>query len=270
MALLDINNLGYSYQTQKSETFKLNIENWNIREGEFVSLIGPNGCGKSTLLKIIARLIAPSNGRVKFSGIDILEFPNKEYAKLVAYVSQNTFSFFPFSVYEIVMMGRTPYLGTLGFESSEDRRIVMEALESMEITHLRTKGINEISGGEAQRAYIARALAQKPKLILLDEPNAHLDIEHQISIFKLLRQLNIENQLSVISVSHDLNLVGIFSDEISFMVDGCITLKGKKEEVLTENNIMKIFNVGSKVFYSKENDTASILINPLNKSLEIN
>lgn len=270
MALLDIKNLGYSYESQKSDIFRLNIENWIIGEGEFVSLIGPNGCGKSTLLKIIARLFAPTNGRIKFSGIDISEIPHKEYAKLVAYVSQNTYSFFPFSVYEIVMMGRTPYLGTLGFESNEDRKIVIEALESMEITHLRSKGINEISGGEAQRAYIARALAQKLKLILLDEPNAHLDIEHQISIFELLKQLNKENQLSVISVSHDLNLIGIFSDEISFMVDGSITLKGKKDEVLTENNIREIFNVGSRVFYSKENDTANILINPLNKSLEIN
>ncbi len=270
MSLLEIKNLKYSYNNQKSDIFSLEIDDWKINEGEFVSLLGPNGCGKSTLLKIVSRLIKPINSRIKFSGIDITEIPHKEYAKLVAYVSQNTYSLFPFSVYEIVMMGRTPYLGTLGFESSDDRRIVIDALEAMEITHLRAKGINEISGGEAQRAYIARALAQKPKLILLDEPNAHLDIEHQISIFELLNQLNKDTNLSVISVSHDLNLIGIFSNEIAFMVDGKIILEGKKREVLTQENIKKIFNVDSTVFYANGNNTINILINPLNKSLEIN
>lgn len=270
LALLDIEKLKYSYSNKDSDAFSLEIDEWKVDEGEFVSLLGPNGCGKSTLLKLISRLIEPISGRIKFSGLDIVEFPHKEYAKLVAYVSQNTYSLFPFSVYEIVMMGRTPYLGTLGFESSEDRRIVNDALEAMEITHLKSKGINEISGGEAQRAYIARALAQKPKLILLDEPNAHLDIEHQISIFELLIQLNKDTNLSVISVSHDLNLIGIFSNEIAFMVDGRITLKGKKKEVLTQENIKQIFNVDSTVFYSKEEDTTNILINPLNKNLEIN
>lgn len=266
MSLLEIKNLKYSYDNiSNGPAFNLAVNTWIVNEGEYVSLIGPNGCGKSTLLKLIASLISPAEGRIQFSGIDIGEIPRNEYAKLVAYVPQTTFTLFPFSVYEIVMMGRTPYLGTLGFETAKDREIVNDALEMMEISDLRWKGINEISGGEAQRAFIARALAQKPKLLLLDEPNAHLDIEHQISIYELIIRLKSELNLTAVSVTHDLNLVGIFSDRIAFMESGRISLYGSRKEVLSESNIRRIFNVESSVIFSEGTDRANILINPLNK-----
>lgn len=261
MPLLELNNILFSYNNH----FTLSIDKWEVNKGDFVSLIGPNGCGKSTLLKLIAKLIYPKKGRIKFSGIDLSEIPIKEYAKLVAYVSQNNHSIFPFSVYEIVMMGRTPYLGTLGFEKEEDKLIVMEALEVMGIENLKSKSINEISGGEAQRAFIARALTQKPKLLLLDEPNAHLDIQHQIEIFELLNKLRINQELTIISVSHDLNLVGLFSQNISFMADGKICINGNKKDVLTEENIKKIMNVNSRVLSSTQNDSVNILIKPINQ-----
>ncbi len=266
MSLLELKNLKYSYDNlSKDLSFNLDVNNWIVNEGEFVSLIGPNGCGKSTLLKLIARLIKPANGRIQFSGIDIGEIPRNEYAKLVAYVPQTTFTLFPFSVYEIVMMGRTPYLGALGFESEKGREIVNDSLEMMEISGLKWKGINEISGGEAQRVFIARALAQKPRLLLLDEPNAHLDIEHQISIFELIIRLRSELNLTAISVTHDLNLVGIYSDKVAFMEEGNISLYGSRREVLSESNIRRFFNVESSVIYSEESDRANILINPLNQ-----
>lgn len=261
---LQLQNIKFSYALNQSNQFTLDIDLWEINKGDFVSLIGPNGCGKSTLLKLIARLIIPADGRIKFSGIDISEIPIKEYAKLVAYVPQTNYSIFPFSVYEIVMMGRTPYLGTLGFETNEDKKIVMEALELMGIAELKSKGINEISGGEAQRAFIARAIAQKPKLILLDEPNAHLDIEHQIEIFELLNNLRIKQHLTIISVSHDLNLVGLYSKEISFMMEGKISLKGNKKKVMTKENIKNIFNVDSMILSSDTDDSVNILIKPVN------
>jgi len=263
LALLQLNNVKFSYSNKENDHFILNIDNWDIFKGDFVSLIGPNGCGKSTLLKIIARLLHPSQGRIKYSGIDISEIPLREYAKLVAYVPQSNYSIFPFSVYEIVMMGRTPYLGTLGFETDEDKSIVMEALEIMGIADLKLKGINQISGGEAQRAFIARALAQKPKLILLDEPNAHLDIEHQIEIYELLNKLRLNQDLSIISVSHDLNLIGLYSDNISFMIDGEISIQGKKEDVLTKENIKKILNVDTMIMTSNISNSVNVLIKPV-------
>lgn len=263
LALLQLNNVKFSYSNKENDHFILNIDNWKIFKGDFVSLIGPNGCGKSTLLKIIARLLHPSQGRIKYSGIDISEIPLREYAKLVAYVPQSNYSIFPFSVYEIVMMGRTPYLGTLGFETDEDKSIVMEALEIMGIADLKLKGINQISGGEAQRAFIARALAQKPKLILLDEPNAHLDIEHQIEIYELLNKLRISQDLSIISVSHDLNLIGLYSDNISFMIDGEISIQGTKEDVLTKENIKKILNVDAMIMTSNISNSVNVLIKPV-------
>jgi iron complex transport system ATP-binding protein len=244
----------------------LDIDSWRIEKGDFVSLLGPNGCGKSTLLKLIGRLLNPVVGRIKYSGIDISEIPLKEYAKLISYVPQNNYSIFPFTVYEIVMMGRTPYLGTLGFETAKDKRMVMDALDVMGIVDLKSKSINEISGGEAQRAFIARALAQNPQLILLDEPNAHLDIEHQISIYELLNKLSANHGLTIISVSHDLNLIGLFSQKIAFMINGKISIQGNKKDVLTEENIKKIFNVESTVLFSQEKDVANIFIQPVNKN----
>jgi iron complex transport system ATP-binding protein len=263
VTLLEINELDYSYQSQKLDNFHLSISNWQIDQGEFVSLLGPNGCGKSTTLKIIARLLKIQKGRIKFSGLDIHEIPFREFAKLVAFVPQNTISIFPFSVYEIVMMGRTPYLGLLGFEAEPDKKVVDDVLDLMEISHLKSKGINEISGGEAQRVFIARALAQNPKLILLDEPNAHLDIEHQISIFELIQQFTKEKNISAIIISHDLNLVGIYSDKIALMDGGKIIMNGEKSEVLNESNIKSIFKVDSTINFSKDRSKANILIHPV-------
>lgn len=263
MALLEIRNLLFSYDSRfENKPFSLAIDKWEINEGDFISIIGPNGSGKSTLLKILARILAFKKGIIKLGGVELPEISIKEYAKQVAYVPQSAHSLFSFSVYEIVMMGRTPYLGLMGFENEDDKKIVDEALELMEITHLKNKGINEISGGEAQRVIIARALAQKAKLILLDEPNSHLDIEHQLSIFNLLTTLNKEQNITFVSVSHDLNLVGIYSKDVVFVQNGKITLHGKKHEVLTEENINKVFRITSKVTYSPDLQTANIIVQP--------
>jgi iron complex transport system ATP-binding protein len=264
LAIIEINNLLFDYDDISNvNSFSLTLEKLEINEGFFTSLIGPNGCGKSTVLKLISKIIKPKKGRIKFSGVDISEIPYKEYAKLIAYVPQSTFSYFPFSVYEIVMMGRTPYLGMLSFENSYDKQIVDEAMDRLEISHLKSKGINEISGGEAQRVYIARALAQKPKLVLLDEPNSHLDIEHQIQIFELLTRLKREENLTILSVFHDLNLIGIYSEKILLMNRGELIMSGSTNDVLTEKNIEDIFNVKVKILASKTSNLYNILINPV-------
>ncbi len=263
MSAIAIKDLKFYYSHFQS-SFSLEILNWKIEEGEFVSLIGPNGCGKSTLLRLIVNLLKPNYGEIEIFDKKHHNIKLKDFAKVVAFVPQSNFSVFHFSVYEIVMMGRNPYLNLLGFDNVIDREIVEEALSIMEIEHLKSKGINEISGGEAQRVFIARALAQKAKILLLDEPNAHLDIEHQIQIFNLLKKLNQEKKLTVVSVSHDLNLVGVYSERITIMEQGRIKIDGNSKIVLTENNIKNVFNVESSIFRSEKTASVNILINPIN------
>jgi iron complex transport system ATP-binding protein len=159
-------------------------------------------------------------------------------------------------------MGRTPYLNVMGFENDADKEIVDEALNRMQIDKLKHKGINEISGGEAQRVFIARAIAQKAEIILLDEPNAHLDLEHQVMIFNLLKKLNEEEKITVLTVSHDLNLVGIYSKKVALMNEGNIVMEGEKSEILTKDNIKRIFKIESAVFSSLDSESINVLINP--------
>jgi len=161
------------------------------------------------------------------------------------------------------MMGRTPYLNLMGFECDNDLRIVGEAMEIMQIKNLSKKGINEISGGEAQRVFIARALAQKAEILLLDEPNAHLDLEHQIMIFDLLKKLNEEHNITIVTVSHDLNLVGIYSHKVALMSEGKIIMEGGKHDILNIKNIAEIFKINSEIFTSVDYMSLNVLINPV-------
>ena len=221
-----------------------------------------DGSGKSTLLKIIAGLIDPQNGEVLINGKSIKNYKQKDIAKKIGYVPQFTTSVYPFSVYEIVMMGRTPHLSFSGYENNLDREIVKEALEFTGIYHLRNKGINEVSGGEAQRAFIARAFVQQPQVILLDEPNAHLDIRHQISIFNLLKKFNIDKELTIIAVSHDLNLTGHYGRRGILMNEGMIKMDDDLSKILTEDIILENFGVNSKIVIDKLNNEISVIINP--------
>jgi iron complex transport system ATP-binding protein len=260
---IEIKELEFSYDSAEGRTgFHLSIPSWNIAAGDFVSLLGPNGCGKSTLLRLIAHLTDLPQGKILIDGRNIKSYSRTELAKKIAYVPQKNFNIFPFSVYEIVLMGRTPYLGLMGFEKQKDITIVDQAIEMMQIGHIRKKGINEISGGEAQRVFIARALAQKAEIILLDEPNAHLDLRSQIMIFDLLKKLNEEEKITILTVSHDLNLVGLYSKKVAMMREGIIALEGEKTGILNEKNIREIFKIESAVFRSADNRSFNVLLNP--------
>ena len=264
MNAVKIKNLKFSYEAgNENSSFRLAIPDWEITQGDFISLLGPNGCGKSTLLKLIARLHECHAGEIYIDGGgEIKKYSRKDLAKIIAYVPQKYFYTFPFSVYETVMMGRTPYLNRMGFEKSEDQLIVKEAMEILQIDGIKNKGINEISGGEAQRVLIARALAQKAKIILLDEPNAHLDLRHQIMIFELLRKLNETEKITVITVSHDLNLVALYSKKAALMEAGSIITTGEKADVLDSNNIKGLFKINAEIFNRSGNGSFNILINP--------
>lgn len=226
-----------------------------------VSVLGPNGCGKSTLMKIICNLLKPENGCVNILGKMVEQISLNDLARNIAYVSQSNYAVFSYSVYEIVMMGRTPYLNLLGFEKTDDKEIVFDAMKKMEIDHLAGKGISELSGGEAQRVYIARALAQQAKIILLDEPNAHMDLEHQVRTFELLKKINKEEGTTILSVSHDLNFVGIYFDRIIVLQSGKIIYDGDKSEILTKEKIKQVFNVDVTIQSPKEN-IINVIVNP--------
>ena len=159
-------------------------------------------------------------------------------------------------------MGRTPYTNLLGYESREDLRIIDETMDLLGISHLKNKGINEISGGESQRTYIARALVQQPEIILLDEPNAHLDIKHQFGIFNLLRELNHKKELTVIAVSHDLNLAGYYSQRALLMKNGRIFLDEEIANVLTAGNIKNVFDVDSEILPYSESNGVKVILRP--------
>lgn len=264
MNILTLNNINFSYTNSKNKSvFSLKEIDFSIGAGEFVSILGSNGSGKSTLLKLIACIIKPQSGEYNLNNKSIEYFTNNQISKTIAYVPQLFYSVYPFSVYEIVMMGRTPYLNRFGYEKDEDKQIVLDTLDKVGILHLMNKGINEVSGGEAQRAFIARALVQKPKVILLDEPNSHLDIKNEIYIFKLLEELRQTEDLSIIIITHHLNLANMYSSRIALMKSGKIILDGMPEVVLTKENLVKAFSLNDDVLvkFNESDKTINLIPN---------
>ncbi|MCU7494506.1 MAG: ABC transporter ATP-binding protein [Ignavibacteria bacterium] len=264
MPLLELKNICFSYNSSSKDEpdFQLHDIHLTINNGEFISVLGPNGSGKSTLMKVISGLLKYSQGTISLEGKDYRSISRKALARAVAFVPQSSLTIFPFSVYEIVMMGRTPYLNMFGYEKKEDCDLVNEAIEMVDIAHLKNKGINEVSGGEAQRAFIARAIVQQPRLILLDEPDSHLDIKHQLSIFNLIRSLNEKKGLTVVTVSHDLNLAGSYSSRVVLMKDGRIVEDDRTAKILTKENIFKVFEVNSDIVIDNDSQRVSVVIKP--------
>lgn len=262
MSLIKLSNIEFSYRNLKSESdFALSDINLEISDGDFLSILGPNGSGKSTLIKLITGYLEPQNGEITLDAVHLKKYKRKDIAKKMAYVPQIPTSIYPFSVYEIVAMGRFPYLDMTGFEKSEDIAVIDNTIELMELSHLANKGINEISGGEAQRAFIGRALVQKPKILLLDEPNAHLDIKHQISIFNLLKRLNDNDGITIVTVMHDLNLTSLYSSRVVMLKNGKVFLDGKVNDALIPENIKSVFDVDVEVT-TDVNNSRTVLIKP--------
>ncbi|MCF6268857.1 MAG: ABC transporter ATP-binding protein [Melioribacteraceae bacterium] len=263
MSLIKLSNIEFSYREVKSDSdFSLSDINLIINEGDFLSILGPNGSGKSTLIKLITGYLEPQCGEIILDGTDLKNYRQKDIAKKIAYVPQIPTSIYPFSVYEIIAMGRFPYLGISGFEKSEDIAIIDKMIELMELSHLVNKGINEISGGEAQRAFIGRALVQQPKILLLDEPNAHLDIKHQISIFNLLKKLNNKEGITIVTVMHDLNLTSLYSSRVVMLKNGKIFLDGKVNDALIPEKIKNVFEVDVEITTDVNSNLRTVLIKP--------
>ncbi|MCE5324469.1 heme ABC transporter ATP-binding protein [bacterium] len=213
----------------------------DIADSEFVGIIGPNGSGKTTLLRTMSRALAPQSGFVQLDCKNIYKIPAREYAKRVAVVPQETLVAFDFSVMEIVLMGRSPRLGRFAVESTRDESIALDALRHTGTDHLKDRPINALSGGERQRVMMARALAQEPEVLLLDEPTSHLDISFQYEIMDLVKGLNRERGLTVIAVLHDLNLAGSYCDRLVILGQGSVQAGGLPEEVITSENIRRVY-----------------------------
>lgn len=245
MICYNIENLFFKYNSK----YTLSDINFDIKTNEVLGVLGPNGSGKTTLIKLLDNILKPEKGTIKLFNKNINKYKREELAKIIAYVPQNIDIVFPFTVIEVVLMGRAPFLNSFGFENDKDYEIAFKVIEKLDIKDIINKPYNSLSGGEKQRVSIARALCQDPKIILLDEPNAHLDISHQIEIFNLIKTLNKEENITIISVSHDLNLASLYFDRIIVLKAGKIAASGTPNEVLTKESIKEIFNTNVEVDY---------------------
>ncbi|MBN1912972.1 MAG: ABC transporter ATP-binding protein [Candidatus Omnitrophica bacterium] len=214
---------------------------FDISRGEFLGIIGPNGAGKSTLLKSLSRSLKPSAGKVFYQGKDIYSLPLKKIARNFAFVSQSEIFNFSFTVNEVVLMGRTPYLRNMQKESLFDLKIAEEAMRLTDTLGLGERDINTLSAGERQMVIIAQALTQEPEVLFLDEPTAHLDIGHQVKILNLVRELNQKKKITVICVLHDLNLASEYCRSLVLLNDGRVFKKGSVKEVLDYRTIEEVY-----------------------------
>ena len=220
----------------------LNEISFSVKKGDFIGIIGPNGAGKTTLLKTLSHIIRPLGGKVLLKGKDIHLLSSLLLARECAMVGQDLLSLFSFTVEEIVLMGRNPYLGLFKQERKEDVEIVNMALKRTDMSLLKDRPIDELSAGERQRALIAKALVQQPQLLLLDEPTAHLDIGYQTDILDLIRLLNRDSELTVICVLHDLNLASQYCDKLLLLDKGKIAGFGPPAEILQYDILERTFN----------------------------
>ena len=218
-----------------------------IRGGEMVGLLGPNGSGKSTLIKLASGILKSKQGEIRLDGTSLKELSRMSIARQIAVVPQQFHVSFAFTAAEIVMLGRIPFLKPFAEESESDKRSVADALEMVGIGKLQERRFDELSGGERQKVILAMALAQEPKLLLLDEPTAHLDISHQIEILELVKKLNVERGLTVLAAIHDLNLASLYFNRLILLKEGRILADGAPAQVLTEQTINEVFAASVKV-----------------------
>jgi len=211
--------------------------------GKFLAVLGRNGSGKTTLLKCLLRLLRPQSGRTLLDGRDISQYSAAQLARLSAYVPQNATSAFAFTVRQIVMLGRTPHLGVMGFETDMDHRVVAAAMEMTGVSGFADRTLDELSGGEAQCVMIARSIAQQPSMMLLDEPTSHLDVKNQLAIYRMMQRLAHDWEMAVICVSHDVNLAGRFADELVFLRDGQVTASGRPGDVIRADVLRDVYDV---------------------------
>ncbi|MCD6397932.1 MAG: ABC transporter ATP-binding protein [Spirochaetaceae bacterium] len=241
--VIETRNLNWAYNGIKV----LDNVSMDIRFGTFTGILGPNGAGKTTLIKLILNLLQVEKNSILIRGKDIKFYSRKELAKIEAYVPQNVKIDFHFTVEQVVLMGRTPFMGRFDRESQKDIQIAEWAMKETGVLKFKDKLITQLSGGELQRVVIARALAQEPIIMVLDEPTSHLDIHHQISILSILRVLAKREGLTIIAVLHDINLALEYCDNLFLLDQGKIVNSGFPEKVITPEIMKDVYNLNVKI-----------------------
>jgi iron complex transport system ATP-binding protein len=217
------------------------------RAGEVVGLVGPNGSGKTTLIRVASRALRPRSGRVLVGGVDPYRVPARQAARLAAVVPQEVSPVFAFSVLEMVLLGRAPYLGRWGTGGAGDWARAREAMEAANVQHLADRFFHELSGGERQRVILAQALAQDAPVLLLDEPTTHLDLRHVLDLLAIVRSLAVSEGRGVLAIFHDLNLASAVSDRMYVLLGGRIAAEGSPDEVLTGDLLRSVYGVEAEV-----------------------
>jgi iron complex transport system ATP-binding protein len=205
---------------------------FEVETGRFFIIIGPNGSGKTTLLRLLVGLLPLKNGRVELLSRNIRSYSTRSLARRIAYVPQNVSADFPFDVTQVVLMGRAPHLGLLGFEGKADLDIAREAMAITGVDHLADRRLDQLSGGERQRVFIARAICQQPRVLLLDEPTAALDLSFQVRLMDLMERLKTEQKVTIVMVSHDLNTAAMYADRLLLLSKGCVARQGTPAQVI--------------------------------------
>jgi len=231
----------YSPSAQSAPTFTLSATSFQAREREIVAILGPNASGKSTLLRLISGMIAPLSGRVELDGVETSRLDVRTRAQKIAVVHQESPSVYPARAGDFVLQGRYPYGRALRFAKQEDIEVARNALARVGAEHLANRMMDELSGGEKQRIILARALAQQPRLVLLDEPTLHLDIGAQVELLERLRQLAHENRYTVVVVTHELGLAAEFADQVVLLQHGRCLRVGSPATVYQKELLEQVF-----------------------------
>ena len=243
MSTVTLSNVSVGYGDQ----LVLRGINLAARAGEIVAVVGPNGVGKSTLIRAVSGTLSIDAGSIQLDDVDLPALRPAERARLIAVVPQAANLPEAFTVSEIVLMGRTPHLPLWGRESRRDCRVAWDAMCRTDLEEIADRRVGELSGGERQRVVVARALAQEPRVLLMDEATAHLDLKHQVTTLELVRTLARDSGLTVIATLHDLNQVALFADRVALLADGKVRVAGLPAEVLTSANLSEVYDLPVEV-----------------------
>ena len=259
-ANLLLQDAGFAY----TGGFALHHINLFVPGGQMAGLLGPNGSGKTTLLKLATGVLPLAEGDIYVGGVSLRKISRRAAAQRIAVVPQQFNIPFAYTVEEVVLLGRTPFIRGFWSEDKRGRQMVSDALEITGMIDFRNRYFNELSGGERQKIVLAMALAQEPTLLLLDEPTTHLDISHQIEILELLRKLNREKKVTIIAAMHDLNLAALYFERLVLLGSGLIFADGSPDGVITAENIQKIFSAKVEITRHPKTSVPQIVLLPGN------
>jgi iron complex transport system ATP-binding protein len=243
-ALVSFRRVRYAYpgaERRGARAFAVDALDFDVRRGEILGVIGPNSAGKTTIVRLVTGVVKPASGTIALDGVPLGEIAARDLARRVAVVPQEIPQGFPFTVEQLALMGRYPHGPGRFFESDDDRRVVRDAMAAVGVLDLAHAPLDRLSGGERQRAVLARALAQRPRLLVLDEPTAHLDLRYQAACGDLLRRLSRADGVTVLLVSHDLNLAAELADRLLLLDGGRAVALGPPDDVLTAATLERVF-----------------------------